>query len=71
MVVTLMVTVAAVFGPLAIVVALVSLASRREDSAWSLTGPASGPLQAAARRVVGFYCRGIDDCSQRSFGQLN
>lgn len=60
MVVTLTVTAAVVFGPLAIMVALVSLASRHEDSAWTLTGPAAGPLQAVARRVVGFYCTGIE-----------
>jgi hypothetical protein len=71
MVVTLMVIVAVVFGPLAIVVALVSLASRHEDSAWTLTRPASRPLQAAARRIVGFYCTGIEDRSRRSFEQMN
>ena len=69
MIVTLMVTAAVVFTPLAFVIALVSLASRHEDSAWTLTGPASGPLQAAARHVFGFYCTGIVDRGQRPSGQ--
>jgi hypothetical protein len=38
---------------------LVSLASRREDSAHSLAGRPSGAMEAAARRVVGFHGDGI------------
>ena len=60
MVITLVVTAAGVIGALVIIVALVSVASRREDSAWTLTGPAPGPVQAAARRIVGFHCEGIE-----------
>jgi len=39
---------------------LVSFASRDEDSAWTLGGPPSGPLQAAARRIVAFHARGVE-----------
>ena len=39
---------------------LVAIASRREDSAWSVNEPPSGPVAAAARRVVGFRAEGID-----------
>ncbi|MGO9082760.1 MAG: hypothetical protein ACLQDY_27650 [Streptosporangiaceae bacterium] len=39
---------------------LVAVASRREDRAWSLSGPARGPLRAAARRIVGFHSEGIE-----------
>jgi hypothetical protein len=35
-------------------VVLVSIASRREDAAFSLGGPAGGPVQLAARRLLGF-----------------
>ncbi|MGO9163193.1 MAG: hypothetical protein ACLP7J_21310 [Streptosporangiaceae bacterium] len=34
--------------------ACVTIASRREDSAGTLTGLAPGPLAASARRLVGF-----------------
>jgi hypothetical protein len=34
---------------------LVSVASRREESARSLCEPAQGIVQAAARRIVGFH----------------
>jgi hypothetical protein len=40
--------------PMAAIV-VVSIASRREDAAWSLGGPARGPVQAAARRLLDFH----------------
>jgi hypothetical protein len=38
---------------------LVSIASRREDHAWTLAGRAPGIIALAARRVLGFHARGI------------
>jgi hypothetical protein len=35
-------------------IVLVSIASRREDAAFSLGGPAGSQIQLAARRVLGF-----------------
>ncbi len=37
-----------------VAVVLVTVASKREDLAWSLSKPAKGPVQAAARRIVDF-----------------
>jgi len=55
MTVALLVTAAlAVSVPIGLIV-LVSVASRREDAEWTLSGPPSGPIQATARRVLGFY----------------
>lgn len=34
---------------------VVSVASRREDKAWSLHDPAQGVVQTAARRIVDFH----------------
>ncbi len=34
---------------------LVTLASRSEDSKWSLGGPAVGPVERTARRVLDFH----------------
>ena len=51
------IAVAAVAAPMAAIV-LVSIASRREESARSLTGRAPGPVTAAARRLLAF--RGSD-----------
>jgi hypothetical protein len=48
------VVVGVVSAPLVGVV-LVSLASRREDSAHSLASRPSGALESAARRLVGFH----------------
>lgn len=42
-----------------VAVVMVSVAIRREASAWSLARPAPGPVRAVARRMVGFYCEGI------------
>jgi|HubBroStandDraft_2_1064218.scaffolds.fasta_scaffold03484_3 hypothetical protein len=38
---------------------LVSIASRREDHAWTLAGQAPGIIALATRRVLGFHARGI------------
>jgi hypothetical protein len=51
---------AAVLALAVIAVLLVSVASRLEDSAWTLAGPAPGLLQAIARRIVGFHAEGIE-----------
>lgn len=51
----LMIIMAGVAVSLPIVgVVLVSIASRREDAAFSLGGPAGSQIQLAARRVLGF-----------------
>jgi hypothetical protein len=49
----------AVSGPVVAAV-LVSVASRREDSAWTLGGSATGLARATARRIVGFHAKGIE-----------
>jgi hypothetical protein len=59
------VVVVVVSAPLVGVV-LVSLASRREDSAHSLAGRPSGTLESAARRLVGFHG---DTAARRSVGR--
>ena len=59
MIIMLTVIAALIAGaPLAAVV-LVTVASRREDTALSIAGRAPGPLTRAARRVVAFHARGI------------
>jgi hypothetical protein len=58
MIILLAIVVVAVSVPLASVV-LVSLASKREDSAQSLGGRPAGRLEAAARRMVGFHSDGV------------
>jgi hypothetical protein len=58
MIILLAIVVVSASVPLAGVV-LVSLASKREDSARSLGGRPAGPLEAAARRMVGFHSDGV------------
>ena len=40
-------------------VALVTVASRREETARSIAGRAPGPLEGAARRLLAFHATGI------------
>jgi hypothetical protein len=58
--VILVVIAAAVTTALIIAVALVSVASRREDREWTLAGNPPGPGCTLARRIVGFHSRGIE-----------
>jgi hypothetical protein len=64
MIILLVIVVAAVGASLAAVV-MVSLGSRREDSAHSLASGPSGALEAAARRLVGFHGDGVARPSSR------
>jgi hypothetical protein len=43
-----------------VLAALVSVASRREDRAWTLTEPARGAARSAARRLVGLRSRNAE-----------
>jgi hypothetical protein len=58
MIILLVIAAIAVSAPVVGVV-LVSLASHREDAAHSLAGRPSGPVQAAARRLLGFHGDGL------------
>jgi hypothetical protein len=53
MIIALFIIAAVVSMPIAATV-VVSIASRREDAAWSLGQPPQGLMQAAARRVLDF-----------------
>jgi hypothetical protein len=46
-------------------VALVTVASRREENARSIAGRAPGPLERAARRLLAFHATGIGHRSGR------
>ncbi len=56
----LLTVIAVVVGgvPLAVVV-LVTVASRREETARSIAGHAPGPMERAARRLLAFHASGI------------
>jgi hypothetical protein len=41
-----------------VAIVMVSVAVKREESAWSLNGPAAGSGQAAARRLLDFHSEG-------------
>jgi hypothetical protein len=60
MLVTLSIIAAAVVSIPIVMAVLVAVASRREDSQWTLAEPEPAPLQAIARRIVGFHAQGID-----------
>jgi hypothetical protein len=49
---------------------VVSVASRREDKAWSLPDPAESIVQAAARRIVDFHSEAPGWPLPRSYGQV-
>jgi len=53
--VALLITAAGVVSGLISLIVLVSVASRREDAEWTLSGPPPGQLQAITRQVLGFY----------------
>lgn len=58
MVVALFVIAAAAASAPLVAIVLVSVASRREDRAWSLDGPARGPVEEIARCIVDFRSAG-------------
>jgi hypothetical protein len=49
---------------------IVSVASRREDKAWSLRDPAHGVVQDAARRIVDFHSESRGWPLSSSYGQV-
>jgi hypothetical protein len=49
-----------------ILVVLLSVAIKREDSARTLARPAQGPVRAAARQIAGFHAEGIEWLQPRS-----
>ena len=60
MVVLLILIGAVAFGVPVFATLLVSVASRREDSVWTLGGPPPSLVQAAARRIVAFHGQDIE-----------
>lgn len=65
MIILLVIVAAAAVGASLAAVVMVSLGSRREDSAQSLASGPSGGLEAAARRLVGFHGDGVARQSSR------
>jgi len=53
--VALLITAALAVSGLIGLIVLVSVASRRENADWTLSGPPPGQLQAITRRVLGLY----------------
>jgi hypothetical protein len=60
MIVALFVVAVIALCALFILVALVSVASRNEDRAWTLTEPAPGATRSAARRLLGLRSRNAE-----------
>jgi hypothetical protein len=60
MIVALFVVAAIAMCVLLILVAIVSVASRHEDRAWTLTEPANGAARSAARRLLGLRSRNAE-----------
>jgi hypothetical protein len=65
MIILLTVTAALIAGAPLVAVVLVTVASRREETALSIAGRAPGALTRAARRVVAFHARGISRPASR------
>jgi len=60
MIVVLFVVAAIALSVPLILVALVSVASRHEDRAWTLTEPAPGVARSVARRLLGLRSRNAE-----------
>jgi hypothetical protein len=60
MIVALFIVAAIALCVLLILVALVSVASRHEDRAWTLTEPATGAARSVARRLLGLHSRNAE-----------
>ena len=60
MLVALWIIAAAITSTPIFAIVLVSVASRREDRAWTLAGPPPSPAQAGARHLVSFHSAGVD-----------
>jgi hypothetical protein len=61
--------IAAVVSMPIVAVAIVSVACRREESAWSLGQPPQGPVEAAARRILAFHTEDSAWPQPRSYRQ--
>jgi hypothetical protein len=69
MVVLLIVIGSATVGVPVVATVLVSVASRHEDSAWTLGGPPPSLVQAAARRIVAFHGQDTEWPQPQGLGQ--